>query len=415
MAGNGLLIQPDLDSLGESETLYRQLMQLVGRDLGLEDWGSAVNHTTYDSDADFAHTIQNQGTGGHLNVPSLFTVTDSGVATAALAASSLTVSGTAALNGDTTLGNAVGDAVTVNGTSVFNAVATMADALVANGDVTLGNASADTLTVNATAILNAAATFNATPVVAANLSFSGNARRLLADLSNATISNRLLVKSSTTNGETRLGAIPDGTATKAGFVAYSSSAPDNSHYVEVIANATDSTVDIVSSKAGTGTTRALRVLFDTTRRAGLSTAGVFDAAALVAGGTALSGSEVLRSVGATRLEGTTSVIGATVDLDNNKSYRASDGTTQRNLAKYDSGGVAQFAENGATGAVVDAAYVQLKYNGTVRFSVDTNGLGFYGAVPSAKPTIVGAKGGNVALANLITALATLGLLIDSTT
>lgn len=51
-------------------------------------------------------------------------------------------------------------------------------------------------------------------------------------------------------------------------------------------------------------------------------------------------------------------------------------------------------------------------NGAVTFN---NNVGFYGTTPVAKPTITGAKGGNVALANLLTALASYGLLIDSTT
>ncbi|MGW0550573.1 hypothetical protein [Streptomyces altiplanensis] len=42
-------------------------------------------------------------------------------------------------------------------------------------------------------------------------------------------------------------------------------------------------------------------------------------------------------------------------------------------------------------------------------------LGFYGAAATTKPTVSGAKGGNAALASLITALATLGLIADSTT
>lgn len=42
-------------------------------------------------------------------------------------------------------------------------------------------------------------------------------------------------------------------------------------------------------------------------------------------------------------------------------------------------------------------------------------LGFYGATPVLKPSVTGSKGGNVALANLMTALANLGLVIDSTT
>lgn len=41
--------------------------------------------------------------------------------------------------------------------------------------------------------------------------------------------------------------------------------------------------------------------------------------------------------------------------------------------------------------------------------------GFYGASPVAKPVITGAKGGNEALTNLLTALASQGLLTDSTT
>jgi hypothetical protein len=40
-------------------------------------------------------------------------------------------------------------------------------------------------------------------------------------------------------------------------------------------------------------------------------------------------------------------------------------------------------------------------------------LGFYGATPAAKPAVTGAKGGNAALGSLLTALAGLGLLTDS--
>jgi hypothetical protein len=44
-----------------------------------------------------------------------------------------------------------------------------------------------------------------------------------------------------------------------------------------------------------------------------------------------------------------------------------------------------------------------------------NQLGFFGAGGVAQPTVVGAKGGNAALGSLLTALAALGLVIDSTT
>ena len=42
-------------------------------------------------------------------------------------------------------------------------------------------------------------------------------------------------------------------------------------------------------------------------------------------------------------------------------------------------------------------------------------LGFWNATPIVQPTITGAKGGNVALTNLLTALANIGLLVDNTT
>lgn len=41
--------------------------------------------------------------------------------------------------------------------------------------------------------------------------------------------------------------------------------------------------------------------------------------------------------------------------------------------------------------------------------------GFFGATPGTKPTVTGSRGGNAALASLLTQLATLGLITDSTT
>jgi hypothetical protein len=54
----------------------------------------------------------------------------------------------------------------------------------------------------------------------------------------------------------------------------------------------------------------------------------------------------------------------------------------------------------------------------VAFRASTSGsaptLAFYNTAPIAKPTVTGAKGGNAALTSLITALANLGLITDST-
>src|ERR1700741_3439712 len=55
--------------------------------------------------------------------------------------------------------------------------------------------------------------------------------------------------------------------------------------------------------------------------------------------------------------------------------------------------------------------------GSVKHTLEgaANQVGFYGASPASKPTITGSRGGNAALASLITALATLGLITDNTT
>lgn len=42
-------------------------------------------------------------------------------------------------------------------------------------------------------------------------------------------------------------------------------------------------------------------------------------------------------------------------------------------------------------------------------------VGFYGAAPAARPTVTGSRGGNAALASLLTALEDLGLIVDSST
>jgi hypothetical protein len=59
---------------------------------------------------------------------------------------------------------------------------------------------------------------------------------------------------------------------------------------------------------------------------------------------------------------------------------------------------------GATDVVLSATNV----------TVGSANVGFYGASPQTKPTVTGSRGGNAALASLLTALANLGLITDST-
>ena len=86
-----------------------------------------------------------------------------------------------------------------------------------------------------------------------NLSFTGTGNRITGDFSNATFSNRVLFQTSTTNAQTVIEAIPNGTSLNSRFVASSSSSdPANSSIFDLgILNATDARLS--SSIRGTGT------------------------------------------------------------------------------------------------------------------------------------------------------------------
>lgn len=67
-------------------------------------------------------------------------------------------------------------------------------------------------------------------------------------------------------------------------------------------------------------------------------------------------------------------------------------------------------------SALDAANIDLCTNNIARLTIGAGGvIGFFGATPVARPTVTGSKGGNAALGSLLTALANLGLITDSTT
>lgn len=70
-------------------------------------------------------------------------------------------------------------------------------------------------------------------------------------------------------------------------------------------------------------------------------------------------------------------------------------------------------ENNAVGIVVSGA--PSSHTGGQAILVGENGLAFFNGTPVTQPTITGAHGSNAALQSLITALASMGLIIDGTT
>lgn len=54
-------------------------------------------------------------------------------------------------------------------------------------------------------------------------------------------------------------------------------------------------------------------------------------------------------------------------------------------------------------------------NVVTRLKADVNGLGFFGVTPVARPTVTGSRASGAALQSLLTALASLGLIVDGST
>lgn len=84
-----------------------------------------------------------------------------------------------------------------------------------------------------------------------NLGFNGTGLKITGDLSNSTINNRLLIQSSTANGNTGVVAVPNGTATTATWRAYNAVDADNAS-VAIFGAFGTTDVRVSSDKTGTG-------------------------------------------------------------------------------------------------------------------------------------------------------------------
>jgi hypothetical protein len=88
-------------------------------------------------------------------------------------------------------------------------------------------------------------------VTTGNLTFSGTAQRITGDMSNATISNRLSFQSSTTNGNSIVTSIPNGTAQTAGFDFFNNSDTTNAGRGRISISSTQ--LNLEATITGTGT------------------------------------------------------------------------------------------------------------------------------------------------------------------
>lgn len=148
--------------------------------------------------------------------------------------------------------------------------------------------SVSTFTFNGTTLATPSASLSG------NLTFTGTGNRITGDFSTATASSRVLFQSSTTNGDTYVGAIPNGTSTFSALFLRNSSDADNASSLSLVLSS--SLASITSNLVGTGTYLPMsfntggseRVRIATTGAIGLSGAnyGTASTQAIVSNGSA---------------------------------------------------------------------------------------------------------------------------------
>lgn len=141
--------------------------------------------------------------------------------------------------------------------------------------------------------------------------------RIFGDFSNATLSNRSLLTTGTTNGATGVIAIPNGTAQVAAWGSTNNSDPDNAGTVALETGATEHTLR--TSKTGSGTTRPLNFAVETTRYGRLTTAGrwLFGTSSITDDGASTVQSEGAVRAGGSIISGVTSSTAWNVDMTKN--------------------------------------------------------------------------------------------------
>ena len=426
---------------------WHDVMQLAGRDLGQDDWGTPVLWTAWANSLTPTLTILNGHASGsalvvrnETNGATLFEVSNALGPTA----SSLTLSGQLVANGDVTLGNASGDTLTVNATSTFVAGATF------NGSVALGNAAGDAIQIDGTPTISTLLVMSATAsrIVPGATSFAINnhadsaANLLITDAGAATIRAGLTI---TAGGLT---VTAGNLAVSAGTITASSTV-QGTQLISTVATGTAplsvaSTTEVANLNVArlqghpasdflTGLTGA--VLTDGSSQTKLGALTIQGAFSTEGNTTIGNASADTLTVNATSTFNTTATFTGDVFLGNASGDNISvggslaitaDATLGSGVALRAVGSIAHdvIAMDGADNLNLGDTGVDVTVlgdsftahvSGNDMIQVNSTGIGVFGSTPIARPTVSGSRGGNAALADLCSELANLGLIIDSTT
>ena len=167
--------------------------------------------------------------------------------------------------------SAASGAVTLSGTLVVanggTGLTTLTSGYVPYGAGTAALNSSSTFTFDGTTLFSPSASYSG------NLTFTGTASKILGDFSNATLANRTVIQTSTTNGSTGVYVVPNGTSTAASIQALNAATPTNASKILIATNGTTD-VQLVSGINGSGTYLPLTFYNSGVEMMRISTAGL---------------------------------------------------------------------------------------------------------------------------------------------
>jgi hypothetical protein len=146
--------------------------------------------------------------------------------------------------------SAASGAVTLSGTLVVanggTGLTTLTSGYVPYGAGTAALASISTFTFDGSTLFSPNASHSG------NLTFTGTGSKILGDFTNATLANRTVIQTSTTNGATGVYVVPNGSSTAASIQALNNATPTNAAKILIATNGTTD-VQLVSGINGSGT------------------------------------------------------------------------------------------------------------------------------------------------------------------